>query len=231
VKDGLRQRETRPDIHVLHSISYRDCCHNKAGIIINSNKIKKKKRRQTAMPDRSPQEKGGKSYISNELPHAFRPVSRPVSRDRCAVLLHNSHHLDAIFAFLFRPGRRPRSDLGPYHVLGIDHCAVKDFHGLGVAVAVVRGAAEEVHANAVALLHHRLPLLARCDHVAARLVVASDSHDAAVGARAPAGRGENARENPREAGFEGREAGADDADLDFQVAPEGCHGIVPAYVF
>lgn len=132
-----------------------------------------------------------------KLPHAFRPVSRPISRHRLAVLLHDSDDLDFI-AFFLRPGRGPRSDVRPHHILLVDHRAIEDFDGLGVA-AVVGVAAEEVHANAVALLHHRLALLARRDGIAARLVVASDRHDAAVGTGSAAGRGEDARENPREA--------------------------------
>jgi hypothetical protein len=89
--------------------------------------------------------------------------------------------------------------LGPHHVLAVDHRAVEDFYGLGVAAAVVCGAAEEVHADAVALLQHRLSLFARRNHVAAGLVVAADGDDAAVGTCPAAGRGEDSREDSCEA--------------------------------
>ena len=43
--------------------------------------------------------------------------------------------------------------------------------------------------------------------------------------------GEDAGEESVHQGPEQGEAGADDADLDFEVAPEGGHGVVPADVF
>lgn len=86
-----------------------------------------------------------------------------------------------------------------HHVLGVDHCTIEDFDGLGAAISVVGVAAEEVHTDAVALLHHRLPLLARRHDIAARFAVAADGHDAAIGTGSPARRGEYPREDPREA--------------------------------
>jgi hypothetical protein len=223
----------------VHSARYYVCkvfyfvqrwfANNEAGII--GFEQKRKSWRQTDRQSCPIADRKKKNEIisqSDEVPYALRPVSRPVSRDRCAVLLHNSDHLDASLAFFFRPGRRPRSDLGPHHIVVVDDSAVEDF---GLVAAIVGVAAEEVHADAVALLHHRPPLLARRDVITARLVLASNSHNPAVGTCSAAGRGEDSRENPRETRFEGWEAGADDADLDFEVAPEGCHGIIPAYVF
>jgi len=162
--------------------------------------------------------------LDYKLPRAFgilAAVSGIVPHDWCAVLLHDGDDLDSV-AFLFRPGRRPRSDLGADHVFVVDHRAVVDIAGL----VVVGIAAEEVHADAVALLHHRLPLIARRAKAARR--AAADGDDASVGTRPSAGSGEDTRENSSKARFEGRQAGAYDADVDFEVAPERCHRVVPA---
>jgi hypothetical protein len=165
------------------------------------------KRRQTdgqpcpiAVPQHAEKNKNKRKVVVQsvyKLPHAFRSVSRPVPRDGRAVLLHDSDDLDLV-AVLLRPGRRPRSDMRPHHILVVDHGAIEDFDGLVVA-AFVGMAAEEVHADAVALLHHRLALLARRDGIPARLVVASNRQNAAAGTGAAAGRGEDAGEYPREA--------------------------------
>ena len=196
-----------------------------AGIIRLQQKEKRTKKKPRLIVVVSDIQKGEIIQLSqHELPRAFRIAHAAAGSglvchdDRRAVLLHDSDDLDpAVAFFLRRAGGRAGSDLSAHHVFRVDHRAVKDFDGLGV---VVPRAAEEVHADAVAFLGHGLPLLGRRGVVAAcRVVAAADGDDAAVGTGSAAGRGEYAREDAREARFERWQAGADDADVDFEVAP------------
>lgn len=126
-------------------------------------------------------------------------MSRVIPRDWCAGLLHDGDHLDPVALFMIRPPGRPRPDLGPDHILIVDQCAVVDVGGHPVVASVVVGATEEIHADAVTLVRHRLPLFASRG-IAARPA----DGDNAAGTSSSPGRGEDSWEDSREACFEGR---------------------------
>lgn len=152
----------------------------------------------------------------DKLPRAFCVAPMGVCPSQSGgILMHNGNNLNAILV-LFHCHRRPRPDLGSSsNVFQTNIRTVVHFCCLITST-------QEVQANTVSLL---------LSSSTRSCCTSSDSDDAPAGAGASAGRGKDLGEVPHHAGLERRQAGTNDADVDFQVTPERGHRVIPADVF